>query len=173
MHQSRINTAIEHENAMVIACFQALAWFPVSSPTTSSITSIWNSWVVWLTTGFTLAMIHEGVRSRPSGPTLVNRSAASKSATNHPAHERNGGSRITGSQNRVGPLRVVKRTPSAGWRRVDAFSSRHESGMTVLNPWWNTKTPRTLTWWHGCNETVRSMLKEMNVPLLETGVFAG
>jgi uncharacterized protein len=173
----RINATIEHENAMVIACF----------PSVGMVSSIVAHYLIdHLDLEFVgglvddrlpaLAMINQGVPLPPI------RAYAGKPKCNIEGCDQV----ILLMSEMVVPESLVHKIVWAlfEWSKehqllagvvVDAFSKGGmKSGMDGVEPvveYDDTEGIDVVG--IGCNETVRSMLKEMNIPLLETGVIRG
>ena len=173
----RINATIEHENAMVIACF----------PSVGMVSSIVAHYLIdHLDLEFVgglvddrlpaLAMINQGVPLPPI------RAYAGKPKCNIEGCDQV----ILLMSEMVVPESLVHKIVWAlfEWSKehqllagvvVDAFSKGGmKSGMDGVEPvveYDDTEGIEVVG--IGCNETVRSMLKEMNIPLLETGVIRG
>ena len=173
----RINATIEHENALVIACF----------PSVGMVSSIVAHYLIdHLDLEFVgglvddrlpaLAMINQGVPLPPI------RAYAGKPKCNIEGCDQV----ILLMSEMVVPESLVHKIVWAlfEWSKehqllagvvVDAFSKGGmKSGMDGVEPvveYDDTEGIDVVG--IGCNETVRSMLKEMNIPLLETGVIRG
>ena len=173
----RINATIEHENAMVIACFPSVGM--VSSIVAHYLIDHLDLEVVG---GLVddrlpaLAMINQGVPLPPI------RAYAGKPKCNIEGCDQV----ILLMSEMVVPESLVHKIVWAlfEWSKehqllagvvVDAFSKGGmKSGMDGVEPvveYDDTEGIDVVG--IGCNETVRSMLKEMNIPLLETGVIRG
>ena len=173
----RINATIEHENAMVIACF----------PSVGMVSSIVAHYLIdHLDLEFVgglvddrlpaLAMINQGVPLPPI------RAYAGKPKCNIEGCDQV----ILLMSEMVVPESLVHKIVWAlfEWSKehqllagvvVDAFSKGGmKSGMDGVEPvveYDDTEGIDVVG--IGCNKTVRSMLKEMDIPLLETGVIRG
>lgn len=173
----RINATIEHENAMVIACF----------PSVGMVSSIVAHYLIdHLDLEFVgglvddrlpaLAMINQGVPLPPI------RAYAGKPKCSIEGCDQV----ILLMSEMVVPESLVHKIVWAlfEWSKehqllagvvVDAFSKGGmKSGMDGVEPVVEYEDTEAIdVVGIGCNETVRSMLKEMNIPLLETGVIRG
>ena len=173
----RVNVTIEHENAMVIACF----------PSVGMVSSIVAHYLIdHLDLEFVgglvddrlpaLAMINQGVPLPPI------RAYAGKPKCSIEGCDQV----ILLMSEMVVPESLVHKIVWAlfEWSKehqllagvvVDAFSKGGmKSGMDGVEPVVEYEDTEAIdVVGIGCNETVRSMLKEMNIPLLETGVIRG
>ena len=173
----RINAAIENENAMVIACF----------PSVGMVSSIVAHYLIdHLDLEFVgglvddrlpaLAMIHEGVPLPPI------RAYAGKPQCSIEGCDQV----ILLMSEMVVPESLVHKIVWAlfEWSKehqvlagvvVDAFAKAGmKSGMDGVDPVVEYEDTDDIdVVGIGCNETVRTMLKDMNIPLLETGVIRG
>ena len=173
----RINTTIEHENAMVIACF----------PSVGMVSSIVAHYLIdHLDLEFVgglvddrlpaLAMINQGVPLPPI------RAYAGKPQCSIEGCDQV----ILLMSEMVVPESLVHKIVWAlfEWSKehqvlagvvVDAFAKAGmKSGMDGVDPVVEYEDTEEIdVVGIGCNETVRAMLKEMDIPLLETGVIRG
>tara|TARA_B100000900_G_scaffold284708_1_gene243955 strand:- start:1702 stop:2568 length:867 start_codon:yes stop_codon:yes gene_type:complete len=173
----RINALIEHENAMVIACF----------PSVGMVSSIVAHYLIdHLDLEFVgglvddrlpaLAMINQGVPLPPI------RAYAGKPKCSIEGCDQV----ILLMSEMVVPEALVHKIVWAlfEWSKehqvlagvvVDAFAkSGMKSGMDGVDPVVEYEDTEAIdVVGIGCNETVRSMLKDMDIPLLETGVIRG